>query len=438
MNLKVSTIINSLRSRKFHAIASLGLVTLLALCANDAAAKVVDLPSSANASEPLLTMNGSGKYAITWRQQPPNGVFERVYVQSGSASRPFRSKPTSPGRADRLIGPLETATSSGVDGFAWLGGTDAGAKAAFIGPRTTRTRTVALLESSSTIAVVTISKSGTILSRRAAHVEPSTAEFTQIGVAVDGLGNPTVHWIREPTGCAGDSLALTPELDCIPGALYVSSATGAGPFTPPQLVAADCEQAQLVQAPTGAATLIAQCANKPLLTYRAPGGLFAPPIELALNGAQAAGHVSIARRRGGGVLVAYEVLSSIDATVSRASILVAKGPIGQPPAAPITARRSLRFDSSNNPSPTPQLITTKRGRTYLRWFQGRRTRLSFVKPTLRLGKPVVVPGFDRRALNTMDAEVAVTDGGKAIAVWNFISVRTNPAVRATTFRAPSK
>ncbi|MGB0872295.1 MAG: hypothetical protein ACPGYP_04070 [Solirubrobacterales bacterium] len=434
----MSTIINSHRSRMFHAIASLGLATALALCGSASAAKFVDLPSSANASEPLLTMSGSGRYAITWRQQPPNGVFERVYVQAGGVSRPFRSKPTSPGRADRLIGPLETATSSGSDGLAWLGKTDPGAKAAFVGPRTTRMRTVAFVESTNSIVVATISKTGTILSRRVAHVEPSTAEFSNVGVAVDGLGNPTVHWIREPTGCAGDSFATSPALDCIPGALYVASAIGAGPFTPPQLVAADCEQVQLIQASTGAATMIAQCANKPLLTYRAPGGLFSSPIEMALNGAQAAGHMSITRKRRGRLLVAYEVLGSIDATVSRASILVATGPIGQPLAAPVTARRNLRIDTSNNPSPTPQLITTKRGRTYLRWFQGRRTRLAIVKSTLRLGKPVVVPGFDRRALNTMDAEVAVTDRGMALAVWNFISVRTNPAVRATKFRAPSK
>lgn len=424
----------SATSRLITISAVLGLFALLA-CANASAARVVDLPFSGNAADPHLAMTDAGAYAITWRQQPTFGESERVYAQTGTLSRPFKTKPVSPGLTKNLIGPLTTVTTAGRDGLAWIGGGGTSLSIRFFGPNSAKARTVAWVQGGKSVHVAKISTTGAIVALTIAHVETTPAVLSGAQVRVDGSGKATVLWSREPIECVPP--ATTAEGGCFPASVFAATANAVGTFDPPQLIANDCASGQLAEATSGAATIVLFCGTKLRVSHRTPGLPFSEPIEVPLLGAAQAGYVSIALRKRGSVMVAFETANSFESQTVRANLLLAGGPIGQPLGSPKLIRRGIRFESANNPRPTPRLIVTKRGRTYLRWLQDDRTKLALVKSALRLGRPMTVPGYDRRGLNTMDAEVSITDRGRALAVWNFISIRISPAVRATTFAAPN-
>lgn len=407
----------------------------LMFCTDARAARVVDLPASGNAADPQLAMTDSGAYAITWRQQPTFGENERVYAQTGTASRPFRTKPTSPGLTKNLSGPVATVASSGRDGLAWLSGSGTSLSVRFLGPRSPRSRTVAWVENNKTIIVAKLSAIGSIVSLSAAYTEPSAAELADARVRVDGADNPTVYWTRDSLGCPD---ASNNDIECVRAGVLVATGDGAGGFGQPQLVAPDCETPQMVEAASGAAAITVSCGTQLKFSHRAPGQPFAEPTSLPLGGAAESGQFSLTLRLGSEVLLAYETANSFDSQTVRANLMLAAAPIGQPLGSFKVIRRGIRFESANNPPPSPRLIVTKRGRAYLRWLQDDRTKLALVKSSRRIGRAMTVPGFDRRGLNTMDAEVSITDRGKALAVWNFISIKIDPAVRATTFVAPTK
>lgn len=436
MNVQRSTPSQLSGSTQWIAVFGLVLLVALTLCSSASAARVVNLPSSGNAADPQLAMTDSGAYAITWRQQPTFGEFERVYAQTGTLSRPFKSKPVSPGLVKNLTGPLATVATSGRDGLAWIGGVDAGASVRFFGPASTKARTVAWIEAEKIVRVAKLTKAGRILSLLTAHMETSAAALSGAQVRVDRAGNPTVLWSREAIECVPP---LTfDDGGCFPAAVFAATANAAGGFDPAQLIANDCESAQLVEAPSGAATTVLSCGTKLRVSHRTPGLPFTEPVELPMLGAQEAGSVSIALRKGSSVVVAFETANSFDSQTVRANLLLASGPIGQTLSTPRRVRSGIRFESANSPRPTPKLVVTKSGRIYLRWLERRRTKIALVKSALRLGRSMTVPGYDRRGLNTMDAEVSITDRGRALAVWNFISIKISPAVRATTFAAPTK
>ena len=63
----------------------------------------------------------------------------------------------------------------------------------------------------------------------------------------------------------------------------------------------------------------------------------------------------------------------------------------------------------------PELLVGYGGHACLRWFKRSRTKLALVRPSLRLGRVMTVPGHDRRAINAMMADVAISGSGRALA-----------------------